>query len=796
MLNNKRSMLNVTVAAALTVSMMTASATYAQNAPGSSPAPAPGNAPGSAAGRAGDRPASALANDMAASSLLDNGIEVLASGETERGIKMIETVYEQYPASNVRYRAYLTLGKHYLATKDQAKAIGYLRNARTIEAQDRTVPDNLRDVYLESLYLMGVANYEQRQYAAAFPLLRRITDDFPTTTWANQSYFYIGMCHFNQENWAKAIEALSMVGTFVSTDSPAAQVVESGRRFYVKVADADLPVLTKLGQNVTVIVQSKSGDKETVSCVPMPGSPDAFIGSIATEMGNPKPGDGTLQIIGGDSIACAYSDGNTQEGKKNILRNSSAKVVSTGAVNLTLGDYETPTITAFSGQPLFVVLQDNDLDATPTADTVKVRVVSRYKPTIDEVPTAKAAAGKPSDKPASSSSSDKSGEPADPYVTRDEVTLTLTEQPNPGAASTGASGGAAASGGGGIHTGRFTGKTDVTIVRDDKTPERTDGLLQCALGDEIVVTYIDEVHAQGNAPRTVLAKAAVIGEIENRPRATQYIVDDPVVSARKNLVEASAYLELAHVFRSLGLNKNAATKADEGLARVEPIVRSPVRLPPSLVEQAFKSKWELQLAKDDMAAAIATCEAFNRLFPESPFVDQALMGIAKGRFEERKFADAQSVYRRVLNLPHSLSKAEAAFRSAECAEELMKAAPKSREKVPGSMDSIISQYKVVADKYRDSEFAGPALAKMVDFYFDAEDYSQADELLTQIFQDYPDAGFLDAMLLKWIKVAFQMKDARKAYDKCQQLIFDYPESPHAKKAREYLPRLEALLKRK
>ncbi len=778
MLIKKRALLSVTVAAAvMTVSMMTASATYAQSAPGS--------APGGAAARAGDKPASPQANDMAASALLDNGIEVLGSGETERGIKMIETVYEQYPASNVRYRAYLTLGKHYLAAKDQTKAIGYLRNARTIEAQDRSVPDNLRDVYLESIYLMGVANFEQRQYAAAFPLLRRITDDFPTTTWANQSYFYIGMCHFNQENWAKAIEALSMVGTFVSTDSPAAQVVESGRRFYVKVADADLPVLTKLGQSVTVTVQSKSGDKETVTCVPMPGSPDAFIGSIATEMGTAKPGDGTLQIIGGDTIACAYSDGNTQEGKKNVLRNSSAKVVSTGAVNLTLGDYETPTTTAFSGQPLFVVLQDNDLDASPAADTVKVRVVSRYKPTTDEVPTAKNAAGKPSDKPADkASSSDKSGEPVDPFVTRDEVTLTLTEQPAAGAAA-----------GGQIHTGRFTGKTDVTIVRDDKTPERSDGLLQCALGDEIVVTYIDEVHAQGNAPRTVIAKATVIGEIENRPRATQYIVDDPVVSARKNLVEASAYLELAHVFRSLGLNKNAATKADEGLSRVEPIVRSPVRLPPSLVEQAFKSKWELQLAKDDMAAAIATCEAFNRLFPESPFVDQALMGIAKGRFEERKFEDARSVYQKVLSLPHSLSKAEAAFRSAECAEELAKAAPKGKEKVAGSMDKIISQYKVVADKYRDSEFAGPALAKMVDFYFDAEDYSQADELLTQIFQDYPDAGFLDAMLLKWVKVAFQMKDARKAYDKCQQLIFDYPESPHAKKAREYLPRLEALIKK-
>jgi len=720
---------------------------------------------GEQSGQAASQAASSQASDMAASQLLTRGEELLSGGETERGLKMIETVYEQHPSSPIRYRAYLALGKYYLAGKDQAKAIGYLRNARTIEGPDRSVPENLQDVYLESFFLMGVAFFEQRQYASAFPLLRRITEDFPNTVWANQSYYYIGMCHFAQENWAKAIEALSMVGTFIPSDSPSVDVVEAGRRFYVKVTDADLPVLTRMGQSVVIELTTKSGDKETITCVPLPGSTDTFIGSLPTELGVAKPNDGTIQVVGGDTITTRYIDANTQDGKKQVTKTSTSRVVSTAGLNFMLGDLETPTGSAFAGQPVFLVLSDSDLDTSPAADTVSVRLVARAKQSPDDTLAVTDA-----------TSSDQ----AEQYVIRDEVTITLTEQ---GASPT--------------HTGRFTGKVDVVIVPESGTADKADGVLNCVLGDEIVAYYNDEVHALGNAPRQIESVVVVISEIENRPRATQYIVDDPVISARKNIVEATAFLELAQIFRSLGLNSNGASKADEGLMRVDPIIKSTTKLPPALVEQAFKTKWELQLAKDDQAGAIATCEMFNRLFPESPFVDQALMGIARSRFEEKKYPEAIAVYQRVLRLPNSLSKAEAAFRIAEAGEENAKARSGGRAVKGGNMmDGVINQYKLVADKYRDSEFAGPALAKMVDYYYEAQDYNQATDLLTQIFQDYPDGSFLDAMLLKWAMVAFRMGDYRKAFDKCQELMFDYPDSPHAKRAKEVLPRIEALLNKK
>ena len=35
--------------------------------------------------------------------------------------------------------------------------------------------------------------------------------EYPNTIWANQAYYYIGMCHFQRRSWSNAIEALNLV---------------------------------------------------------------------------------------------------------------------------------------------------------------------------------------------------------------------------------------------------------------------------------------------------------------------------------------------------------------------------------------------------------------------------------------------------------------------------------------------------------------------------------------------------------------------------------------------------------
>jgi len=696
--------------------------------------------------------------DFAARRMLDKAKELFTSNEAERAVKMVETLLDQYPKSTIRYQAYLVLGRYYIDTRAQAKAITYLRNLKDFEKREAELNADERELYIESLYLTGIGYFQLRQYGQATPLLRKITTQYPNTIWANQAFFYIGMCHFTQGRWSQAIDALGLVGTFVDPESPTTEFVEAGYRFFIKVEDADLPVLSRLGKETTVKITTQLGDSETLLLTPLSANSDTFIGSVATEVGIAKPDDKTLQLRGGDSITVVYVDDNTKEGKKGQGRESKVQVVSTAALNFTLGTYESKAAAAFIDQPLFVQLSDVDRDTSPKADTVQVRVVSRYKVEEEQATPEKTA----TDIDKLFSERDES------WKIRDEVTLILTElgkEP--------------------VHTGRFGGSVKVAQFSEAQSVDKSDALLTCAIDDDVVVYYMDDLHIGGKTPRQVEAHIRVIGEIDSRARAPLYEVFDPVIKSQKALVEARAHLELARIFKSMGLMKGVEEKCKIGLEHADSVIQSRSALPTNLREEAFQLKWEMYIAQDNFNAAIATCKLFNQLFPNSPFVDQALLGIGNVNLENKKYQQASEVFKQVLQLKNSNAKAEAQFKIAECIK---------RVGLKGSRDQAIGEYKLCAERYPDSPFAGAALGEMVDYYVDTQDFRLANDLLERIFQDYPDAQFLDSMLLKWVVVSFKTNEIQKAYDKCSQLLFDYPSSPHADKAKELLPRLEQRLK--
>jgi outer membrane protein assembly factor BamD (BamD/ComL family) len=696
--------------------------------------------------------------DINARRKLDSAKELLALREYDRAVKLLESILESYPEDPIRFPAYLALGKHYLEQRQLAPALGFLIRLNALEKPDEPLVGEEREVFLEGLYLTGVTYFEQHQYERAFPVLRRITSNYPHTPWANQAYYYIGMSHFAMGHWNKAIEALGLVGTSVDPDSPAVEYAEAGRRFYVKISDGDLPILHRLGKEVTVEVQTHSGDREKLICIPLTGKADVFIGSTATEIGPPKPGDAVLQVVSGDILTTRYLDDNTQSGDKDVPRVATVKAVSTGILMLTTATYESPAPAAFLRQPLFMTVWDADPDLTAAADVVAVRLYARYR---EEEP-ADALIALTEQKPEE-----------ERWKVRDQVTLTLTELGAPP-----------------VRTGKFGGSVKLEPALEGQAPDQTDGILSCQVNDEVLAVYVDDRYLGGTTPREVKARIEVSGELENRPRAELYVVTDPLLRAKKNNVEATAYLELARIFKSMGLQDGARSKADEGLALVEVVVRSSDRLPASLRERAFELKWELELAKDDFAAALASCEIFSKLFPHSPLADQALLGMGKARMEAREFAEASNIFKRILALPQSQAKAEAQFLLAQATET---AAEVGR---PGTgADSAIRLYQQCADKYPGSEFAGPALAKVVDYHIRSKDFAQADDLLEQIFNDHPDAKFLDSMLLKWAIVAFRREDFGKAQQKLTQLVFEYPESKYAEEARKLLPQVEAKLKK-
>ena len=722
-----------------------------------------------------------MAVDRRAKHVYDKAIELMEYKQYERGLAMLDTVIRDNQGNLLAYLAHMAKGRHFLDQRKNKEALTHFlllsKILAPIPGEEHSQEE--QELYRESLYQAGFAYYQSGQYTASFPMFRRLTEVAGKSKWANMAYFYIGMSHYNLKSWNKAIDALSLVGTEIEDSGDKMGRIEIGQRFYAKVSDGDIPVLRKLNQAVRAKVTVSSGDSEVLTGVPVAGKPNESLMSAPTEIGGPKPDDGVLQMVGGDTLTVTYLDDSTLDGSKDVARNGTVKAVSTGTIGFFLGDFSTPAYIAFPGQPQAVMLRDADLDVSPTAETVTVTVKALYKVAASEV----AEAG--DDGVLDIFAVQDADE--DVWQERDAVTITLTERGD----------------GPAVRTGEFTSKVKLAPLGETK-PTSDDDILHCDELDELEISYSDDVHLYGDQSRTTIARIKVSGSVNSGVTADQFVVYEAVLKARKNSVEAEAMKGLGEIYKDMGLDQRAAQRANEALKKVNSIILDRNKITSDLLENAFRLKWECEILKEDFAAATATCQAFNRLYPQSVLADQALMALSRALAEKGDFDEAVRSYQRVLALSNPISAAEAQFRIGETIQMKVekefegehnskfvgdsRAAASAKER---AMSGAIAAYRKTFQTYPESSFAANALREVVRYYVETEDFAQASDLLEQVFADFPDAGFLDEMLLLWSQVAFRMGDQQVAMQKLQQLVFDYPSSKHVADAQKKLAGLRA-----
>ncbi len=717
--------------------------------------------------------------------LLDKALELLDYKQYERGLAMLNTVVRDNPGTTIAYQAHLEMGKHFLDQRQNKEALDHfllLTRVLTPEPGEPLSEAN-QALYHEALFQAGFTQYQSGQYAACFPLFRRLTEVAGRTKWANMAYFYIGMSHYNLKNWNKAIDSLSLVGTAVdaagNSEGDALGRIEIGQRFYSKIEDADIPIMRKLEIPVTAEVQVSSGDREVITGVPVPGKANEMLASAPTTLGEPKPNDGVIQLIGGDTLTVTYIDDSTADGEKGVKRTGKVRAVSTGTVGFYLGDLSTPAYIAYPGQPQVVMLRDADLDNSSQAETQTITVISRYQ----------VEAGDAAESDDLLDIFALEDEEKDVWKERDRITLTLTET---GEAPQ-------------IRSGEFVGKIELSPVIEGVDPDPNDDVLTTDELDELLVSYTDEVHLYGDEARETESAIRVSGSVNSGVTADQYVVFEELLKARKGSVEAEALVGLGRIYKDMGLDQRAATRAEEALDKVNPIILNREQLPGHLVEQAFKLKWESELLRDDFDAATATCLAFNRLYPESVLADQALMTLGRSLTDKGDYEQAVEVYGKVLALENPISAAEAQFRIGvalqQRAEAMTEAADEHNSKwgktgfnkmtaLQNRMSPAIQAYRRTYETYPESSYAAEALGRVVRHHVETENFAQAADLLDSVFADYPDAAFLDEMLLLWSNVAFRMGDNATAIAKLRQLVFDYPSSAYVGEARKKLAGLE------
>lgn len=706
-------------------------------------------------GESGRRPGVSRA-ELNAKNIIDSAIEAFENGQDDRGVKALEQVIMQYPNTRARFRALLLLGEHHMKKRNYDQAIVELRKVATSEDDAQLS---------QALCWIGTCHYEQTAYDKAVSALRQVINNYPGTTAANDAYYYIGLCHYHRKRWGKAMQAFEMVGTAVADREDQGQTLaEAGRRLFVRVRDKDLPVQARLGKDVRVMVQAKSGDVEHVPLEPVGRTREDFVASVRTTTEPSEPDDGLLRVRGGDQVTVTYIDQNTLKGSTTETRLAEVTLVSTAGLAITDGAYRQSVGAVALDQPVFVRLKDLDLDTTAKPDEVRIEVISKYK-----VKQAVPEVGEGS-QPRGGVDLDQNDRAA--WTERSRTFITLTES-SPTS---------------GLFLGRFVPYT--LGGANDQPPA---GKLAVRAGDTVETSYTDKRHLGGDEAITLAADVLIVETGQPEVETMISVSSNPQVQTRKLLLEAQLRQMLAQIFQDMGLLDRAKEKSDDGLERVEQVLKMHAvnPLPRSLVEQAFEAKWNLYLAQADVQQAIATCKALLELYPKSTLADQAFLKIGQAYYESddaKEVAKAIPVLQMVVNMKGALSQAEASYLLGLVKERLGALNTSDHHKSLLHASSV-AQFMSCAEQFPDSPFAADALKKVIKYYYDQKDYPRASELLERICRDYQDQDWLHKMYLTWGVVHLRMNHRDAGIEKLQQVIEEYPESDSAVTASQLLGKM-------
>jgi len=723
-----------------------------------------------------------LVEDRAAKKLVAAGDARFEADELAKAVEIWQSVIERYPRSKVRFDAHMRLGNYFLE-RDRA----YDQARVQYEAASDEVNSN-ESQRSEATLKMGICFYHLRNYGKCFQLMRGVIETFPTSPEVNQAYYYIGLGHFQLAHYSRAIVALERVGTTLSTSSSEGNKLEAGKRFFIKIEDADLAVLDP-AESVAIQCVSSGGDSETIECFSVGRNVRLVLGSIASRLGAPYPENGVLEIKGGDTVTVTYLDEHTADKTLNRPVVAKVSVVGDAVAAITDGAYEETLNGVVLGKTINLRISDPDLDISDNADKLPATIEVHRLKTDEEIEDELIALGS---NPDSLDAPETAADKIDRYKRVDHVDLTLTEailtDSQKGVAikedteipleQTEPSGEELDAAKQPIHSGVFHGGVQLTKAEQ---PTAGDDQLQAMPGDQIRFIYTDKINSSSQS-KILSAKARCLEGNIGGVRITRANISDQELRVQTQLKTASAMTKIGNRYKEFGLKTKAREKYDNALAVCEEIMVDAKRLGGRLLEETYVQFWHIYFEMDRLELAATMCQRLQREFPNSAFVDDALLQLGAVAKEQQDYRRAIGIYTRLVNMEDSLLRGEAQYGIAEAYERMADAGRDTGR--TALMERAFQEYKKVFDHFPDSGRVGESVAKMAEHYYEREDYQRALDTFENVLDNHPDAKFLDVILFNYGRCLYRMdrkSEARKRFD---QLIGDFPESPLASDAKQ------------
>ena len=325
----------------------------------------------------------------------------------------------------------------------------------------------------------------------------------------------------------------------------------------------------------------------------------------------------------------------------------------------------------------------------------------------------------------------------------------------------------------------------VPLVKAEEV-KQGDDTLQALPGDLIRVVYLDEKH-RGQGVRHLRAEARCLEGNIGGVRVTRAVIADEELRIQTKLKTAGALTSIGNRYKEFGLKDNANEKYEQALAVCDEIMGEARKVGGRLLEQTYVQLWKIYYEMDRLNLAAAMCRRLQKEFPDSGFVDDALLQMADVARKQGDPRRAIGIYSRLVSMTTSGLRGEAQLGIAECYELMAEAA-----KAPAAAqlhDRAFQEYKKVFEQFPESGRVGEAVAKMAAYYYRQKDYARAIDTFETVLSSYPDAKFMDVILFNYGRCLYRLgrkAEARKRFD---QLIADFPDSamaPDAKRIAEAL----------
>ena len=337
-----------------------------------------------------------------------------------------------------------------------------------------------------------------------------------------------------------------------------------------------------------------------------------------------------------------------------------------------------------------------------------------------------------------------------------------------------------------IHTGVF--RTTVTLGKAEKIVVG-DQVLQALPGDKVRLVYLDERNS-GDGIQQVQSEARCIEGNLGGVRVTRAVISDQELRLQTELKTAGALTNIASRYKEFGLKSNANDKYKQALSVCEEVAREASKLGGRLLEETYVQLWQIYFEMDRLELAAAMAQRLQREFPNSGFVDDALLQLADVARKGGNLQRAIGIYSRLVSMKTSQLRGEAQFGIAQCYEQM--ATGSTGTGAAQLRDRAFQEYKKVFDQFPDSGRVGEAVSRMANYYYQQRDFSRAVDTFETVLSDYPDAKFLDVILFNYGRCLYRMNRRSEAGRRFDQLIQEFPESPLASDAKKISDALSRL----